>query len=463
MNKKLIPSLHKIVFIIIVSTLVLACKKDHNVLGVDVQPAEDALNAEFIGDLAVTAHTLKFDSIVTFSDQYKYLGSHRDAYFGSTECGIYLNANLPTTNINFGNTASLLSAEIVLAVDNVAYMGDPTVPLTFSVYPLDSSLSVKQTYFTSITRLHNPVPMTYSYSTTFTDKPYGVPVIRIPLDFNFASQLFKDTASLVNNDVFLTKYKGFYIKTSFASGTEGVIYKADLGADVSGLYLHYKTGITPSDTVTDYKLVFTGASAVKINTVKFTPSTTLAKQINGDTALGSVNLFLGGMGLTKLKFEIPYLKYNPDSIPKAINRAEIIFNVDSKIQLGTGVGRYILPPKLVVLPLDSSGRETYDLDLLNSSDYLRYDGTYDATKNRYVFNIARQAQAIMSGKKKNYGFYLSVANADVVFTPLYYLNSKNLLLLRRDNYIERVVLVGSNDPVYKPKFNLTYIKFKQDK
>ena len=68
MNKKLIPSLHKIVFIIIVSTLVLACKKDHNVLGVDVQPAEDALNAEFIGDLAVTAHTLKFDSIVTFSD-----------------------------------------------------------------------------------------------------------------------------------------------------------------------------------------------------------------------------------------------------------------------------------------------------------------------------------------------------------------------------------------------------------
>lgn len=460
MNKKLILSLHKTVLIILISTLVFACKKDHNVLGVDVQPAEDALNAEFIGDIPVTAHTLKFDSIVSFSDQYKYLGSHTDPYFGSTECGIYLNANLPTTNINFGLTASLNSAELVLAVDNVAYMGDPSVALTFSVYPLDSSLSVKQTYFTSNTRLHNPVPMTYTYSATFTDQPYGVPVIRIPLDYNFANQLFKDTASLVNNDVFLAKYKGFYIKTSFASGTEGVIYKADLAADVSGLYLHYKTGNKPTDSITDYKLLFTGTNAVKINTIKFTPAANLAKQLNGDTALGSTNLFLGGMGLTKLKFEIPFLKYNPDSIPKAINRAEIIFNVDPKVLLGSG--RYIVPPKLVVLPLDSTGRETYDLDLLNASDYLRYDGTYDATNNRYVFNIARQVQAILSGKKKNYGFYLTVANADVVFNPLYYLNSKNLLLLRRDNYIERVILAGSNDPVYKPKFNLTYIKFKKD-
>ena len=57
MNKKLIPSLHKIVFIIIVSTLVLACKKDHNVLGVDVQPAEDALNAEFRRSSSYSSHT----------------------------------------------------------------------------------------------------------------------------------------------------------------------------------------------------------------------------------------------------------------------------------------------------------------------------------------------------------------------------------------------------------------------
>ena len=129
--------------------------------------------------------------------------------------------------------------------------------------------------------------------------------------------------------------------------------------------------------------------------------------------------------------------------------------------MGSG-GAYTPPPALTLLSIDSLGRETFIADLLTATDFSRYDGLYDDTYQRYVFNIAREAQLIFRGQKKNNGFYLVVANSIPGLSREYVGTSRELKALRRDTYIQRVVLAGNNNVAYKPVFNINYIKFKND-
>jgi len=436
---------------------VVSCKKDHSVLGVDVQPSIDDLNAENLRNLPVSGHTLPYDSIASYGQRYKFIGSNNDPHFGRTDMGIYLNANINVSNLDFGASSVISSAEIILVVNDVEYAGNKDAVLSYSVFPMKDQLNISEIYFTSDTRHHDPTPIC-TYATSYTISESGKAVIKIKLDSLYATGLLHDKDNLTSNDVFQAKYKGYYIAASLQNNDEGVIYKADLDDDLSGLYLHYKSSAA-NDTIVDFRFTFTGSKAAKYNTVKYTPKQTIKDQFL-DSTLGATNLYLKGMGMTKVKIQIPFLRNYSDSFKVAVNRAELIVYVDPAFTGETS--RYYAPPKLVLLSIDSTGRETYVQDLLSSTDYARFDGVYNSSVNGYVFNIAREAQLIFNGAKKNRGFYLVVADADLSLATIYAGNSKELLPLKRDNYYERIVLAGSNNAQLKPVFNLNYVRFKND-
>lgn len=346
---------------------------------------------------------------------------------------------------------------MIFVIDNTVFAGDKSASLTYSVFPLDSSLDItnKRYYFTSNRRLHNPTPICV-YTGTFTTLN-ALPVIRIPIDKSYAESLMYDTPNLTDNTVYQAKYKGYYIAASISNaGSEGTIFKTILSNELSGLHLHYIQPAAPNDTL-DFKFAFNTVSPSHYNTVKFTPSTVVKNHIQ-DSTLGTNALYLKGMGMTKLKIQIPFLKNYSDSFQVSVNRAELILYVDQSI---TGSGNYNPPPVLTLLSIDSLGRETYLQDLISSTDYTRFDGNYDSDNKRYVFNLAREAQLIFRGMKKNNGFYLVVAGSTPGYLASYFGSLKEMLTIRRDNYIERVVLAGTNTP-YKPVFNLNYVKFKND-
>jgi hypothetical protein len=435
---------------------VSSCKKDHSVLGVDVQPSVDDLNAENVRGLPVNAHTLSYDSINSYGDANKFIGSNNDPYFGRTDIGLYLNTNISRTDINFKSSSKLDSAEIVFAINSVEYAGNKDAVLTYSVFPVKDYLDPKNAYFTSDDRHHDKTPISI-YSTAFNVTSDGKTVIRIKLDSTYAKKLFYDSLNLTSNEVFQAAYKGYYIAAEVQNNSEGVIYKANLDDDLSGLFLYYERTDSGTDSV--FKFTFTGSTSAKYNTVKFTPKQELKNQFS-DSTLGATNLYLKGMGMSRLKIQIPFLKNYTDSFKVAVNRAELILYVDPLFTGGTS--RYYAPPKLLLLSLDSLSRETYIKDLLTSTDYSRYDGNYNSTINAYVFNLAREAQAIFSGDKKNRGFYLVVADADLSKTLVYTQGDKILLPLRRDTYYQRIVLAGNNNVQLKPVFNLNYVRFKND-
>lgn len=442
-----------------------SCKKDHSILGVDVQPATDELNASFCDTAVVSAYTLKYDSIASYNDNFKYLGSNQDPTFGRMDVGLCLNANIPNgvTNTSFGDDANLVSSEIILAVNSLNFVGDQNALLTYSVFALDSALNTSRLYYSNNTKLNNPNTVLAVYTGSYSVYN-GKVVLRIPIDFNFANSILNNPQYLVDNSTFINTYKGFYITASGSNlnpvSAQGVIANFNLEDVVSGFYLHYQHG-TPSATKqdVDFKFNFSGTNAVRFNTVKYDASTgsyLLNNQLNGNTALGQQNLFLKGLAGTKINLQIPFidfLKNYSDSFPISINRAEFVFNVDPAFLAVVGNGYYFTPPKLALLPLDSVGKETYAVDQLSITDFAKYGGDFDGVNNRYVFNIARHIQAILNKKRKNYGFRLAIANPS------------GALAIRRDNYSERVVLVGSNNPnaAFRPKFNLSFIKYKHDK
>jgi hypothetical protein len=132
----------------------------------------------------------------------------------------------------------------------------------------------------------------------------------------------------------------------------------------------------------------------------------------------------------------------------SINRAELIIKVDESLYNSM----YGYPASLALLS-DSlgSGREELVYDQIETTDFIKYNGNYDAVNKQYVFNIARQVQKIITNKIKNYGFYLVNAQPSRAY------------VIRRDDRLNGVVFGGTKNAAYKPVFKITYIKYPFDK
>lgn len=462
-------NLKRIFYLILPIIIFSFCKKDYRILDSDNQPNEDALNSTFCDTSRINAHTLIYDSIASLNgDNYKFLGSNQDPYFGRTDVGLYFNINMPTSNVDFGSTASLLYSEIILRVgfredNSYDYLGEASSNLTYSVFAIDSTLIPSKGYYSNTKKLYNVNQLIAVFTGSYCALGNEV-VLKIPVNTDFAKAIFTNTVDLQSNIVFQKKYKGFYISSEGTNlnpiSNQGIISKFDMDHDLSGFYLRYKIG-SANDT-NSFKFNFKGTEAVRFNTVKYQAnqgaSYLLTKQLEGDTSVGAQNLFLKGLGATKIKVNIPFLKNYTDSFKVAVNRAEIIFNIDPTFI--TSSGKYNAPPRLALIPIDQSGIDTIPFDYQTAYDADRYNGYYDKENSRYVFNIARHIQAIFNNKIKNNGFILAVSNPDYSYN--YYLNGVKHLMYRRDNYSERVVLAGANKSSIKPKFNLSFIKYKKD-
>lgn len=421
-----------------------SCKKDHRLLGNEAVPESDQLSASSLEGFSVIGFSEKYDSIISLNNASKFIGSNNDGIVGKLDVGLYTNLNISVSDFDFGSSAQLVSAEIILAVSNTNLMGKFSSVINFSVYTLDSTLVTNRAYYTSNNRLHSNNLV--AAAPTATTVYQGLPAIRIPIDPLYADGIMKNKAALASNTELQKAYKGFYIIGS--ASDEGIIYQADLSSEISGFFIRYKP--SPSDTATQFRFAFDGSTAARFNTARFTPVPALATQLAGDTAAGDYGIYLKGMGGAKAKVYVPWLKNYGDTFKVAVNRAELFFYPD-KTYLASlttlNSKRYTYPPKLCLFALDSLGRETTLEDLKNVNYVSRFDGSYDTEAQRYVFNIPLHAQAILKGKLKNYGFAIAMVDSDPLYSAFRDLNQESL------------ILQGAKS-AQAPQFRIDYIRLK---
>ncbi|MES2513354.1 MAG: DUF4270 family protein [Bacteroidota bacterium] len=448
----------KIGFIFLSFIIAFACKKKEespSVIGLDVQPESDLVGITITDSVSVFMHTEKINDIRTYNDQYKFLGSNQDPIFGRTDASIYTSFSIPNnlSNLSFGSNPLLDSAEIVIRYLNES-LGDQTTPLNYEVRTLNSRLLTETSYSSTST-----VPVSSSPVGTLTGNLVprnGSLCLVIKLDNNLAQYILQTNSNLVNNTAFLNAYKGFYIttaNTALSGPGSGAIRRYDLDDEVSGINIYYHDANSVNSKGQKFQFTFRGNDALRFNNIKhnYTSGATqnLFDQISGNTTAGNANVYLNSFGGTRVRVALPYIQNFTDSHNVAISRAELIIKVDetkSPYSLN-----YKYPSSLALISCSADGTEQLVYDQVEASDFVKYGGTYDSTNRQYVFNIARQMQKIITGEITDYGFYLVNARPNVSFVA------------RRDDRLQRVVIGGKSNAMYKPVFKVTYVKFPFDK
>jgi hypothetical protein len=454
-------STRRVGLIFLCVSILFSCKKkdDDSVLGLDVQPTNDLLGVTISDSASIFMHTQKVDSVRTYNDQYKYLGSTIDPVFGRTDASIYTNYSISNnlTNVSFGSNPVLDSAEMLIRYVG-QFLGDTATTLNYEVYLLNEKLQNNTPYYTNkhFSRSTNPINTGITKFRVIGTYLYLV----LPLDHNMAQYILQTPANLTNNTAFQNANKGFYITTAntntLSPVNKGAIKRFDLDDEFSGVNLYYHDGSSTSAKGKSFQFTFRNNDALRINNIKHNYAagaiTNLYDQITGagtaDTIKGNTNVYLNCFGGTRTRVYLPYMKAFSDSQNVSISRAELIIKVD---ETNGYSANFAYPQNLALIACNANGVEELVWDQLETSDFVKYDGSYDATNKQYVFNIARQMQKIITDKITNYGFYL--VNADPARAQV----------VRRDNRLERVVIGGKNSITYKPVFKVTYIKFPYDK
>ena len=451
----------RIGFILLSLILLFACKKkdDTSILGLDIQPENDLVDVTISDTSSIFMFTQKVDSVRSYNDQFKYLGSNQDPIYGRTDASIYTNYSISNnlTNVKFGTNPILDSAEIVIRFLGQS-LGDTLTSLQYDVHVLNQKLVTGTSYYSNQT-----IPFSSSTVSSVTGKLKirgSAVCLVLPFDNTLGQYILQTNSNLTNNTAFQTAYKGLYITTNtsvLGAPGSGAIRRFDLDDAVSGINLYYHDGNSASSKGQSFQFTFKGSDALRFNHIKHNYTagaiTNLFDQLTSTESAAIVkansNVYLNCFGGTRTKVYLPFLKNFNDSQNVSINRAELIINVDEIISPFNYIYGY--PTNLALLAVNADGQEELVYDQLETTDFVKYGGNYNSTTKQYVFNIARQVQKIMNGSLTNYGFYLVNASPN------------RSLAVRRDNRLERVVLGGKTNATYKPVFKVTYVKYPYDK
>jgi hypothetical protein len=403
-----------------------SCKNDLNDLGKDILDKNDLVTVrKWVSPTgSIKAYTMTDEKLRTDEPPYTLLGSFNDPVFGKTSANYACQLRLrsfpkykPTDIID----------SLVYYVYYQEIYGDTLTPQKLRVYELSSDLDIKSKYYQDVNlkdMAYNNVLAELSYiprhkdtlrSSTSTIRDTVVQEIAFHLNHTFARKLMAiDSTVLATahkdsiNDLFTKLFKGLYIEAGdIPSG--GSILKT-LG---SGMMLYYRT--SNKDTLRHWFEVTSNSANVSQFKHDYS-GTAFAANLDKETAQDSL-IYLQTTGGLRSKIYIPGLENWGDSTNFAINKAELIFQIDTTL---TDVKKHLPQERLLLAAIgksvvDRSDSIYYLSDYMFSPDY--FGGVFRSTDKTYRFNITKHLQDIIDQKKgkENNGFYLESSVKNSIF------------------------------------------------
>ena len=415
---------------ILIGTLILffsgiiSCKKVNSDIGTNLQN-QDQLTLHFTDTTAIRSTIAKDDSVTTDERSKVLLGSYNDAIFGLAQASFATQFRLSSYDVAFGTNPVVDS--LVLYIDYVGFYGDTTTPQEIKVYKMAQDIFRDSSYYsnedmTTLADLSSPLSQ---YITSFN--PNASNTLALHLNVNFANELIADSVYYTDNDTFLTQYKGLYITTTPVTANGAILYFDPISENTKmTLYYHNDS----NDSLSFDFLINENCAYFNLFNHDYT-GTTFENDINQDTATD--NIYIQAMGGVKAKIDLDELLTWKDSGNIAINKAELVLNVND---INNDMQLFAPPERLLLEVVDDNDGFDGPIDYFMDNTY--FNGYYDETSNSYTFNISQHVQKIITGEETN--------------TSLYIFPESNKVSA------ERTVL--SNSGVNRIKLNITYTKFK---
>lgn len=413
----------------------------------ELLPSSDLVEVKnLVEKNSISSYTYTEDSIQTDEAAKSLLGNFDDPVFGNTTIDFAAQFRLQTYP-EYG--ANPVADSVKLYMYYRIVYGDTVTPQTFKVYELESPLDVDQDYYQDTDlkalasdNLLGEVQFTpeVRIDSASTDTFYQL--ITIPLDISLGEKLVSaDSMQMINNDVFLEYFKGLYIESEKENDEGGSLLTLEASSSSnfqgSALVVYYnndenKNAEEPDTLLTPY--VITPFSA-RVNSIEHDyTGTEFFDGLNEDTSEDSL-IYVQATGGLRSKIYIDDLTPWKDSVNTAINRAELVFQIDT---IASEVDKYPPPSQLLFTVLDEKGDEFLPVDYLFSPAF--YGGALNTENYTYRFNITQHLQQIIDGEAENNGFFLTTA--------------------RKSSEANRVVLKGSNSNT-GIRLVVTYSKFLQ--
>ncbi len=424
-------------YLLLVTYLITSCNNVGDV-GMELLPATDLMNVVNIVERnSVRAYSFTDDSLRTDESSSSLLGTLNDPVFGKTSIDLGLQFRL-------GRYPKLDKYSVADSVLFYFYYrtiyGDTSSVQKLEVYELEDSLDPDANYYDGVdlSQYASSLKLAeYNFQpkvkldSLYRDTLYQL--VGIKLNKSLANKLISaDSLDLINNDVFLQYFKGLYIKSASTQGTGAIVTLNLLESEKlkgSALVLYYHND---KDT-TNLAYYVTDFSA-RVNSIKHDYSqapfySDLNKEIRNDSLI-----YIQSTGGIQSKIYLPSLDSWKDSSSIAINKAELIFTVDTT---ASNFRKYPMPMQLFLTYLDDKGQEYLPKDYSFSPAFY---GGFLYSDFTYRFIITQHLQSIIKGKTGNNGFYLTTSN--------------------KNSEMKRAVLKGATS-ASGIRISVTYSKFLQ--
>ena len=392
-----------------------SCKDDPNSTGLGILPGTDLATVDHVVEVETNKAFTHNDTILrTDGLLFNILGTFNDPKFGKTQADFACQFRIPQFP-DFGENPQVDSLSLILLYKNM--YGDTITPQSLKVYELESpiytskpggggtSVPVKYYQDVDLKALTSPIPIGEldfipKLRLDSTERDTLIQELIINLDNSLAEKLIHaDSLNMVSSDAFLEFFRGLYVETQDIANGGGLVYISTLSSG-SALRLFYSNEEEDSLSFT-YNI---NSNSARVSRFSHDYSMTdFATNLNSESIQDSL-IYLQTMGGIRVKLELPFLDTWIDSTKTGINKAELIFQVDT---VASDYPNLAVPNQIVLTAIDENGQQYLPSDFSISANL--FGGRFDDDDNTYRFNITRHLQEIVNRERDNYGFYLSTA------------------------------------------------------
>jgi len=443
-----------VVGLFVLVNILVACNSEQNDLGLGILPDEDLINIRNISvSDKIASYTFTENGITSNKGGTNLLGTLNDPVFGKTTANYAAQFRL-TSFPDFGTNPVVDSVRLYLYYRNI--YGDTITTQHVKVYEMETYLDPDAEYTQDIDlkSMASDIPLAEFDYTPKVELDSAIQdtnfqLLTIPLDNELGEKLIgADSLDMINNDVFLQYFKGLLLESADVSGEGSLVtlYTAPIGTFRGAALLVYynndeNTILLEADEDPDTLWQPYEITQYSLRVSQFKHDYTDAPFLGGldQEEEESDLVYVQPTGGLKSRITINGLESWKDSTNMGINKAEIIFHVDTT---ESDIHNYPPPNQLMFTFEAPDGEEYRPIDFFFNP--LFYGGVLDTSDYTYTFNITQHVQRIIDVTDPddddfvgNQGFFLTTG--------------------RRTDIANRVVLKGAKQGGVDMR--ITYSKF----
>ena len=390
--------IHPTVYVLLGCFWVLSqgCTKPETDIGLGLQPATELLHVTVIDTVSVALATVREDSLETSELSTGLVGRVFVPEFGWVEAALATQLRLSAPDVNFGSNP--VADSVFLHVRYTGGVYGRALPQMFSVQPLLDSLDIDSAYYSHVwpattgeewvDQTQGPWPLDTREDLVVGEDTLA-PMLRLPLHPAVAQTILSlDTTAFDDNASWTRELPGILLRHD--GGGHGVA-ALDISSGLSVLRMHYH-----NDTDTAFYDFLISPLSARINLFHHDWVGALAG-LQGDASLdslpGDTRAFVLSASGCKTRLRFPHLNALRDSLDPetVVLKAELVVPVNSAFESK----RFPPQDQLFVLLAGEDGEATSTPD---QNAPISIGGTYDASREAYVFNLSSTVQGMLNGE-----------------------------------------------------------------